>query len=181
MEVYDKGKLKCKAEYKDGKSEGQTIGYYPNGNVEEISEMRNGIAIEVKRNFPMLDNPILIKDILIKPSEYRDSNNKKIIPAVFPKLINKETILNYISLDASIYNDRPQEIKIVEVYRITLTDNGDINEFTRSSGSGCPVSEEIEKTFKLMKFDMMNQRKEGIRNQIWIRFEIWQIEKESCH
>ena len=181
MEMFDNGKLKCRATYIDGKTEGQTIWYYPNGKVKEISEMRNGIAIEVKRNFPMFDNPLLKKEIIIKPSEYRDSNNKKIIPTIFPRLMNKESILNSINLEPSIYNGRPQELRIVEVYRVTLTEKGGVKEFTRSSGSGYPVSEEIEKTFELMKFDLMNQRKEGIENQIWIRFEIWQIEKESCH
>ena len=131
-----------------------------------------------ERNFPMCDNPTLKKTISIKPTERRGTENQTITPEIYPSLVNREEVINSIDLTPDIYNDRPQDLTITEVYRVYLTELGKVKEFNRSSGSGYPVSKEIEDCFKLMNFDMKNQKQEGVENQIWITFKLNQIESE---
>ncbi len=176
--LFKEGQIHCESNYINGKTEGPTYWYYPNGKIKEIIHMRNGIMEKAERNFPMYDNPVISKSISIKPSERRLENNEKFIPGVYPELMNLEDVLKAIDLTPDIYNNKPQDLIITEVYRVNLNKEGKVTEFTRSVGSGYPVTEKIEKSFSLMQFDMKNQSIEGVINQIWITFKIKQIEKE---
>lgn len=176
-ELYKNGKLNFKATYVNGKSEGETIWYYPNGNVKEIIHMKGGIMTHAERNFPMFTNPILKKSIDVKPSERRDENNALITIDTFPTLENEIEILQGISLSTSMYEGKPQDLTATEVYRVTLNELGKVTDFTKSVGSGYATTEEIEQVFSLMQFDMKNQTTEMIKNQILITFKFWQEEK----
>jgi antitoxin component YwqK of YwqJK toxin-antitoxin module len=168
---YKNGILSYSGTYSNGKSEGKSFWYYRNGKLKEIIHMRGGIMTHAERDFPMYDNPVLTKEISIRPSDRRDADNKLIIPSVYPELINRNEVLDSIKLDQSIYDNRPQDIDVIEVYRVTLSIEGRVVDFTRSIGSGYPVTEAVENSFKYMKFDMKNQIEEGIKNQIWITFK----------
>lgn len=176
--IYKDGNIGTESTYVNGKTEGPTYWYYPNGKVKDIMHMKNGVMERAERNFPMYDNPVLIKSISIKPSKRRDEENKTFTPTIFPELLNLEEILESIDLTPSIYDNKPQELVITEVFRVYLTEDGCVKEYTRSVGSGYQVTQALETSLELMKFDMKNQTVEGIENEIWITFNIEQAEKE---
>jgi len=176
-ELFKNEKLNCKATYVNGKSEGETTWYYPNGNVKEIIHMKDGIMTHAERNFPMFINPTLRKSITVKPGERRDENNALIAIAIFPSLENEMEILQEINLSTSIYEGKPQDLIVTDVYSVTLNELGQVSDFTRSVGSGYATTEEVEKVFSIMQFDMKNQKMEGVENQIWITFKFWQEER----
>ncbi len=175
---YKDGCLSYRANYVNGKSEGATYFYYPNGKIKEIIHMKDGVMKETERNFPMYENPVLLKNISIKPQDRRDKDNHLIIPEIYPELINTKHILDNLPLTPAIYENHSQDLDITEVYRVTLTPEGNVDSFVRSVGSGFPVREEIEASFNLMRFDMKNQTIEGVDNEIWITFKFY-LEEET--
>ncbi|OOG76541.1 toxin-antitoxin system YwqK family antitoxin [Algoriphagus sp. A40] len=162
----------------DGKTDGYSKKFYPNGKLHQEYLIKNGKVLEFQE-MPLFDQPKLVVEIETEELESYLIQKEYELSDQYPRLLNKEEVLPLITVSQDVFSVYGWDKKMFGSYLLHIDENGKVigNEFfTADNGY---VSQSIEAIFPKLEFEPGLKNGVPVKSYLWLKVSLWLEEYKS--
>ncbi|MFK7770655.1 MAG: DUF4375 domain-containing protein [Saprospiraceae bacterium] len=167
---FTNGVLNLYQEMENGREHGMSKSYYKNGKLKEETIYEEGIEMS-KKEFPLFENPIVVAQIIYEMEDKWLTNRELETADSYPIPLNNEEVENSFKVEVSVFDGYSAEEELFYNYFVTIDENGNITNADFRMASNGFLREEIQESFKQLKFKPAMKDGEAVESYLFMKYE----------